>query len=73
MLLVGPVWAVTVEHFLHLGVGVAGLFWLCRRLGASRLAAVLGGTSFAFCHFLTTLSATPNIAGAACSAGFILL
>lgn len=73
VLVAEPVWALTLEHLLHVVIAAVGTFRLARGVGASRAAAALGASAFALGPFYAQLGIQANVVSAAAWSGWILL
>lgn len=72
VLLAGPYVGLTLEQILHAAIAAAGTWRLCRRLRASRPAAVYAAAAFGLSPLLTDLATQANVVGSAAWTGFLL-
>ncbi len=72
VLVFGPVWAITVEHLLHVALAVAGTAAVGRRLGGSRLGSLLAGSAFGLSVMYAYLGNEQNMANALAWTGPLL-
>jgi glycosyltransferase involved in cell wall biosynthesis len=72
VILAGPVWGLTFEHFAHVVIACVGTALAAKRLGASRITASVSGAAYGFGLLLTHLASESNMVASAAWAGFIL-
>ncbi len=71
-LVAGPIWALTVEHLIHVAIAATGTFLAARRLGASGIASAVAGAAFGLGLMLKHLGDEQNIVAAAAFSGLVL-
>lgn len=66
------VWVSTIQQIVHAVIATTGVWFLCRRLGASRASSLAAGLAFGVGPVFTMLNNTPNLVAGLAWSGWLL-